>query len=81
MLRYALSLRFIMLVASFGTALGAIVLFFEGCATMVRAAISIFTGSEGKDVIAHVMGGTDVFLFASFSSSSPTRLPSGSSSI
>lgn len=63
MLRIALRLRYVMLVASFGAALGALVMFYEASASMVGAAAAIFQGQESKQVIAQVMGGTDVFLF------------------
>ncbi len=63
MLRFALSLRFVMLVASFGAALGALVMFWEASARMLEAAIAIGTGADPKLVIAQVMGGTDVYLF------------------
>jgi uncharacterized membrane protein YqhA len=63
MLRYLLSLRFVMLIASFGAGLGALVMFWEGSAKMVRGAIAIFAGSDSKVVIAQVMSGTDVLLF------------------
>ena len=63
MLRSAMSLRYVMLIASFGAALGALIMFWEGSAQMVGAAVSIFEGREPKQIIAQVMGGTDVFLF------------------
>ena len=46
MLRIALSLRYVMLIASAGAALGALVMFWEGSAHMLGATISIFTGIE-----------------------------------
>jgi uncharacterized membrane protein YqhA len=63
MLRLAMSLRYVMLVASFGAALGALVLFFEGTAHMIGAVELILGRAEAKEVIAQVMGGTDVYLF------------------
>ncbi len=63
MLRFALSLRYIMLVASFGAALGALVMFWEASAHMVGAAAGAFENQDARQVIAQVMGGTDVFLF------------------
>jgi uncharacterized membrane protein YqhA len=63
MLRIALSLSYLMLVASFGAALGALVMFWEASARMVGAAVAIFTNEDSKQVIAQVMSGTDVFLF------------------
>jgi uncharacterized membrane protein YqhA len=63
MLRFALSLRYVMLVASFGAALGALVMFWQASARMIGAVIAIFQGQESRLVIAEVMSGTDVFLF------------------
>jgi uncharacterized membrane protein YqhA len=63
MLRFAMSLRYVMLVASFGAALGALVLFWEGTAHMIGAVRHILADAEAKVVIAEVMGGTDVYLF------------------
>ena len=62
-LRFALSLRYVMLVASIAAALGALVMFWEAGAKMIAAAGSAISGSESKPVIALVMGGTDVLLF------------------
>jgi uncharacterized membrane protein YqhA len=63
MLHAALSLRYVMLIASFGAALGALVMFAEASAKMIGAAAAIFAGQEERSVIAQVMGATDVFLF------------------
>lgn len=63
MLHLALSLRYVLLVASLGTALGAVVMFYEGTAKIVLAAYALFKGAEEKAVVAGVMSGTDVFLF------------------
>lgn len=63
MLRFALSLRFVMLIASFGAALGALILFWEGSAHMLSAIAQIAAGNDKKQVIAEVMGATDVYLF------------------
>jgi uncharacterized membrane protein YqhA len=63
MLKLVLSLRCVMLIASAGAALGALVMFWEGSAHMLGATISIFTGIEPKQIIAQVMGGTDALLF------------------
>jgi uncharacterized membrane protein YqhA len=63
MLRFALSLRLVMLVASFGTALGALVMFGEGTVRMVTAAYTAIIVHDAKAAIAQVMGGTDAFLF------------------
>jgi uncharacterized membrane protein YqhA len=63
MLRSALSLRLVMLVASFGTAIGALIMFWEGMATTLQAAAGLYQGQDSKLVTAMVMGATDVFLF------------------
>ncbi|MEI9902290.1 MAG: YqhA family protein [Hyphomicrobium sp.] len=63
MLRFAMSLRFIMLVASLGTAFGSVVMFWEGSTHMLYAAQAVASGSDAKLAIAEVMGGTDAFLF------------------
>jgi uncharacterized membrane protein YqhA len=63
MLRFALSLRGVMLVASIGVALGALLMFLEGGAKMVEAARAALGPHETKAVIALVMTGTDAFLF------------------
>jgi uncharacterized membrane protein YqhA len=62
-LRFALSLRYVMLIASFTAALGALVMFWEAGGKMVAATVAALSGSEPKPVIALVMGGTDVLLF------------------
>lgn len=63
MLRLALSLRFLMLIASVGAALGAMLMFWEGGATMVGAARSLASGANSKVIITSIMHGTDAFLF------------------
>jgi uncharacterized membrane protein YqhA len=63
MLRVALSLRFVMLVASAGVAVGAVLMFLQGGVKMVGAAHAALAASETKVVIALVMTGTDAFLF------------------
>lgn len=63
MLRIAMSLRYVMLIASFGAALGALVMFYEACAKIFGATALIFKGEEERQVLAQVMGGIDVFLF------------------
>lgn len=63
MLQIALSLRYVMLIASLGSALGALVMFYEGAGHVVSAAFSAARGAEPKSVIAEVMYGTDAFLF------------------
>lgn len=63
MLRFARSLRFILLIAVFGTVIGALVMFWEGAAHMANAAYAAALGNDPKGAIAQVMGGTDAFLF------------------
>lgn len=63
MLRAALSLRYVMLIASAGAAVGALVMFWQGASSMITAALSIAKREDPKEVMALVMGGTDVFLF------------------
>jgi uncharacterized membrane protein YqhA len=63
MLRFAVSLRFILLIACAGTAVGALVMFWEGAARMINAIYAVTLGHDPKGAIAQVMGGTDAFLF------------------
>jgi uncharacterized membrane protein YqhA len=63
MLRLAMLLRYVMLVASLGTALGSLVMFWEGGSRMLHAASAVAENLGGKIAIAQVMGGTDAFLF------------------
>ena len=63
MLRFAVSLRFILLIASLGTAVGALVMFWEGTGRMINAIYAVTLGHDPKGAIAQVMGGTDSFLF------------------
>jgi uncharacterized membrane protein YqhA len=62
-LRFAKSLRFVMLLGAFGAAFGAVLMFWKGGAKMVSAAKYLMAGDESKAVIASIMGGTDAFLF------------------
>lgn len=63
MLKAAISLRYLMLVAAVGAAFGALLMLWVGCERLGRAALAI-AGNEGtKAVIGSVMGGTDAFLF------------------
>jgi uncharacterized membrane protein YqhA len=65
MLRFVLSLRYVMLVASLGAALGALVILWEGCAKLVRALRALGAAGESTGaVISLVMAATDAFLFA-----------------
>ena len=63
MLRLVLSLRFVMLVASFGAAVGAFLMFWQGAAEMAGAALTLASGGERAAVITAIMHGTDAFLF------------------
>jgi|SRR5829696_3414556 uncharacterized membrane protein YqhA len=65
MLRFILSLRYVILVAAFGAALGALVMLWEGCAKLLGAFRVLASRSdEAGPVISLVMGATDAFLFA-----------------
>jgi uncharacterized membrane protein YqhA len=63
MLRAALSLRLVLLSAAFGTGVGALIMFWQGLATTLHAAVGLYHGEEAKLVTAAVMGATDIFLF------------------
>ncbi len=63
MLKFAISLRFIMLIASFGTAIGALLMLWLGCWRMFEAATALFASQEMKQIIPWIMSGTDAFLF------------------
>ena len=65
MLRFVLSLRHVMLIASIGAGLGALVMLWEGSAKLLGAlrALASRNGEVGP-VISFVMGATDAFLFA-----------------
>jgi uncharacterized membrane protein YqhA len=62
MLKAATSLRFLMLIAALGAALGAVLMLWQGCVRMIEAAQALFAGHE-RLVTTSVMGGTDAFLF------------------
>jgi uncharacterized membrane protein YqhA len=62
-LQLALSLRFIMLVASVGAAVGAALMFWEGGTEMTEATRALVSGGGKQVVITSVMHGTDAFLF------------------
>ena len=62
LLRAALSLRFVMLVAVVGATVGACLMFWEGGAE-IWTAVSHLGSSEHKSVVAGVMEATDKFLF------------------
>jgi uncharacterized membrane protein YqhA len=63
MLRFAISLRFIMLIASVGTAIGALVMFGEGAGHIVKGAQMVIGREDPRMATALVMSGTDSFLF------------------
>ena len=63
MLRFLLSLRFIMLIASIGAAIGATLMFWEGSEEVLKAAIALMSGEDRNVVIIAIMHGTDAFLF------------------
>ncbi len=63
MLRLILSLRYIMLIASLGAAVGAALMFWEGAAEVAGAASGLWSGEDRKTIIAAIMHGTDAFLF------------------
>lgn len=64
MLRAALSLRYIMLVGSFGALIGGLVMFWEG-ATKLATAVQIFwrPSEQENAAVGFVMAATDAFLF------------------
>jgi len=63
MLRTALSLRLVLLVAALGTGIGALILLWQGMATTMHALAALYRGDDAKLVTAAVMGATDIFLF------------------
>ena len=65
MLRFALALRFVTLVASVGVAAGAIMMFWLGAAKLAGGMSFVFVpqGAGAQSVIAAVMEATDAFLF------------------
>jgi uncharacterized membrane protein YqhA len=62
MLRVLLPLRFVMLVAALGAAVGALLMFWLGASKTV-AAVRAAAGGETATAIGSVMGATDSFLF------------------
>ena len=64
MLAFGLSLRYVMLLASGGASIGAVLMFWEGFLNIRDAAVSSWNqGSAGSAVITSVMEATDKFLF------------------
>ncbi len=62
MLKAAISLRFLMLIAALGAALGAVLMLWQGCLRMFEATRALFDGHDAR-LVTSVMGGTDAFLF------------------
>jgi uncharacterized membrane protein YqhA len=60
-----LNLRFMMLIASMGSLVGAFLMFWLGCLKIFQATVYAFTFTniDGRAVIAALMGATDAFLF------------------
>ena len=63
MLRFFLSLRIVMLIASIGAAMGAALMFWEGGLKLAAAAAAIVDMHDSKSVIAPVMAATDILFF------------------
>ncbi len=82
MLRAALSLRYLMLVASLGAVAGALLMFFEAVTKLAGGfrAVVYPDGSNGKSVMSAVMGATDASLFGIVLYFSPMRSRSASPS-
>jgi uncharacterized membrane protein YqhA len=65
LLRLVLSLRFIMLVASFGAGVGALLMLWQGSGKLAGAMRALAAPEpDGASPLALVMGSTDAFLFA-----------------
>jgi uncharacterized membrane protein YqhA len=62
-LRLILSLRFVMLIASVGAGIGALLMFWEGGTEIAEAAFAMLGGDDRTAVIISIMHGTDAFLF------------------
>ena len=62
MLKFIISLRYIMLIASLGAGLGALLMFWQGAARIINAGLASAQG-DWKMAIGSVMSGTDMFLF------------------
>jgi uncharacterized membrane protein YqhA len=63
MLHFLLPLRFVMLVAALGTAVGALIMFWLGAAKTWTALTILITRDDTRSAIGSVMGATDSFLF------------------
>ena len=62
MLKFVISLRYLMLIASLGASLGALLMFGQGAARIINAGLASAQG-DWKMAIGSVMSGTDTFLF------------------
>jgi uncharacterized membrane protein YqhA len=62
MLKVFISLRYVMLIASLGTGLGALLMFWQGAALIIKAGLASAQG-DWKLAIGSTMSGTDTFLF------------------
>ena len=63
MLRAALSLRLVLLIAAFGTGIGALIMMWQGLTLTMEAAQALYHHQDHKLITAAVMGATDIFLF------------------
>lgn len=63
MLRAALSLRLVLLVAALGTGVGALIMMWQGMTLIVEAGEALYRHDDHKLITAAVMGATDIFLF------------------
>lgn len=63
MLKFIISLRYLMLIASAGAGVGALLMFWQGAVKIATALLAI-GGDDPKLVVGSVMSGTDTFLFA-----------------
>src|SRR5919112_3871615 len=64
LLRVALSMRLLMLIASLGSLIGALLMFWEGGAKLAAALQSVFAPTNGVNVVIRlVMSATDSLIF------------------
>lgn len=63
MLRTALSMRLVLLIAALGTGIGALMMMWQGLALTFEAAEAVYRHEDHKLVTAAVMAATDIFLF------------------
>jgi uncharacterized membrane protein YqhA len=63
MLRTALSLRLVLLIAALGTAVGSLIMFWQGLTLIVEAGAGLYRHEDHKLITAAVMEATDIFLF------------------